>query len=490
MDGHRKADIALDKLLVNPENYRFDPVADQQEAMITMLQRQKDKILNLARDIAQRGLNPMERLIVKEVDGGMYVVLEGNRRITALKLMTNPDELPGNYPYKGVFEGLHDQYKNILPTAVECVIYRADQQDSADRWIELKHTGENQGVGTVSWKTEQKQRFASRHMGQEPKTLQILEFLKENGIDISDLDVTSLERLLGTRGVPQMLGIDFPRKKKFILVEPQETVLQKLRKVVERMSADDFAVGQIYNAPQRVQWIQDVLGLQPAPATPPAGPAVLPAAASIGNAATSTNQATSSPAPTVNVTPPLPAASQSTAASAGTNTLAPSPTPPPPATSAPNTYSTLVDPMKPLPATILPKIVKIYKELQTVYISGQRAAPHAVGALLRILVEITAQEYLEQKHGFREDSGGHFRSTRDPNRTCDELRDKLNYIANNCGLPRNLAQVLRTLVGKQLMTAELNQVMHNTIFTADAAAIKGIWQNFENVFDYLIGEMK
>lgn len=59
MDGHRKADIELDKLLVNPENYRFEIVKDQQEAMLIMLRSQKDKILRLARDVAQRGLNPI-----------------------------------------------------------------------------------------------------------------------------------------------------------------------------------------------------------------------------------------------------------------------------------------------------------------------------------------------------------------------------------------------------------------------------------------------
>jgi hypothetical protein len=144
-----------------------------------------------------------------------------------------------------------------------------------------------------------------------------------------------------------------------------------------------------------------------------------------------------------------------------------------------------------LPATIPPKIIKIYHELKTVHVAGTRqAVPHAVAALLRILVEITAQEYLEQKHGFWLDSGKRFRKRSDPRLTLDELRDKLNYIANNCGLPTNLAQVLKTLLGRQLMTAELNQVMHNTIFLADAAAIKGIWQNFENVFNYLIDEMK
>ena len=79
MDGC-KADIALDKLLVNAENYRFETVNDQQEAMLTMLRSQKDKILNLARDIARRGLSPVERLAVKEAGGDKYIILEGNRR--------------------------------------------------------------------------------------------------------------------------------------------------------------------------------------------------------------------------------------------------------------------------------------------------------------------------------------------------------------------------------------------------------------------------
>ena len=120
MDGHRKADIELDKLLVNPENYRFDPVKDQQEA-----------IIRLARNIAERGLNPTKRLLVKEANG-KYVVLEGNRRITVLKLMSNPHEVPGNYLFKSIFEDLHAKYKDSLPKTIECVVYPEDQQEVAD----------------------------------------------------------------------------------------------------------------------------------------------------------------------------------------------------------------------------------------------------------------------------------------------------------------------------------------------------------------------
>jgi hypothetical protein len=126
-----------------------------------------------------------------------------------------------------------------------------------------------------------------------------------------------------------------------------------------------------------------------------------------------------------------------------------------------------------------------------VHVTGSRQpAPHAVAALLRILVEIAAQEYLMQKHSFEYDSGNHFRKRTDPAKRCDELRDKLYYIANESGLPGNIAQVLRVLLGKQFMTAELNQVMHSTIFTASGTSIKELWQNFEKVFDHLINEMK
>src|SRR5437588_3523367 len=169
------------------------------------------------------------------------------------------------------------------------------------------------------------------------------------------------------------------------------------------MNAKGFSVGEIYKVGDRLAWIQDVLGLQPAPATPPAPPTP-PPAASNGSTSTPPPQPTPSPSPNGGTnTQPSPTTST------GTSTLAPPqpvPTPPPPTPSAPSVYYTLVNPTKLLPATIPDKIVKIYKELQIVHVSGQRgAAPHAVGALLRILVEITAQEYLMQKHGFRHDSG-------------------------------------------------------------------------------------
>lgn len=485
MDGHRKADIKVDKLLVNPENYRFDPVKDQQEAMLVMLRTQKDKILKLARDIAQRGLNPLKRLAVIEVDGGKYVSLEGNRRLTVLKLMSNPTELGGDYPFKGVFEDLHARYKDILPTVVECVVFSADQQDIADSWILLEHTGENQGVGTVPWNSVQKQRFELRHKQKLSSALQVLDLLRANGVDTSGILATNVERLLTTPQVRQALGLDFTNKQ-LVLFEPEADVIQKLKKVVERMKAKGFSVGDIYKVNDRLKWIQDVLGLQAAPATPQPATTPTPApAAANGNAAAPSSQAAASPAPSSAAATPQPAA-----AGAVTSTLMPLQPAPTPAPAAPSVFYTLVNPTKVLPQFVPEKIRIIYRELQTVNVTGQRQAPHAVAALLRILIEITAQEYLMRKQGFQLDGSNVFRNPAEQGKAYDRLDEKLKYIANRCNLPGNVANVLRVLVADQLISTTLNQVMHNTIFRASSTTIKELWQNFERVFDHLIVEMQ
>jgi hypothetical protein len=495
MDRHQKIDIELDKLLVNPENYRFKSVTNQQEAMLTMLKSQDSKIMRLAKDIAAHGLNPTRRLLVKETADGKYVVLEGNRRITAIKLMNNPNEIPGDYRFKSIFEDLNAKYKDDLPTILECVVYPENQQGVADSWVLLEHTGENQGIGTVTWNSMQKQRFEAGHkQTQLSKALQVLELLEVKGINISGVEVTNLERLISTPAVRQELGIDFP-KKKLLLTESEQDVLQKLKKVVQRMSAPTFVVSHIYRANQRLEWIKDVLAQQPPTSNSPVS---IPTSAPVSPASNGSGPASQG------VLPFSSSSNNNTLQSAASNNdvsvslvsqppPSPSPTagpvlPPPPSNS--NNYPTLVNPTKLLPTTAPAKIASVYKELQTVYLFGQRAAPHAVGALLRILVEIIAQEYLMKKHGFKYDSSNAFRNPSEQGKVYSELREKLNYIANKCNLPSPIAQSLRALVSNQLITTTLNQVMHNTIFVADAAMIKGLWTNFEKVFDHLVSEMQ
>ena len=87
--------IPLDKIKLDQENVRFgnDVAQNQREAIKLMLSAPEDakKLLRLAEHIAEHGLDPTELQLVTPDDDGNFIVLEGNRRLTALKLLQRPD---------------------------------------------------------------------------------------------------------------------------------------------------------------------------------------------------------------------------------------------------------------------------------------------------------------------------------------------------------------------------------------------------------------
>jgi len=166
--------IPLSKLTVNIENPRFEMVGNQREAIITMLEDQQDKLVKLAEDIIDNGMNPAELVIVvpHEKLDKQFNVLEGNRRITALKLLSNPELIPEKYKSLLIkFKKLSESFIKHPLEEINCVVF--ENETKAQRWIRLKHTGENDGIGTVTWNAQQKARFEERVEGKSSFALQI-----------------------------------------------------------------------------------------------------------------------------------------------------------------------------------------------------------------------------------------------------------------------------------------------------------------------------
>ncbi|MBK8279613.1 MAG: hypothetical protein IPK94_05605 [Saprospiraceae bacterium] len=90
--------LKLNELLVNTENYRFETVASQKEAIDKMVEDQNDNLFNLAEHVVHNGLNPNDRIEVvpSNHDKAKFIVLEGNRRTITLKLLNNPDLIEGS----------------------------------------------------------------------------------------------------------------------------------------------------------------------------------------------------------------------------------------------------------------------------------------------------------------------------------------------------------------------------------------------------------
>ncbi|WP_347711401.1 hypothetical protein [Olsenella uli] len=214
MNEQRRIDI--EHLIADEENPRFEAVSTEEDALFSILEDQAttsgNKVLNLARDIAANGLNASELLIVSPIEGtDDYRVREGNRRVTAIKLSLDSSRIPAE------FNKLVPQFEKFADAmrahrVVNCCV--CDDEGEIRRLLELRHGGEQDGVGTVKWNAAQKARFSSGGNQQSARALSLVEHLKEDyGQNelwalAARIPPTNLGRFITTPKVRQQLGID------------------------------------------------------------------------------------------------------------------------------------------------------------------------------------------------------------------------------------------------------------------------------------------
>ena len=160
-----------------------------------MIIDQNEKLVNLARDIVESGINPSDLTIVTpdHADSDNYIVLEGNRRVAAIKLLVDPKltDIEKKSPITKSIKELSQNLQKSQFEMLRCVVF--DRRD-ATHWIELKHTGENKGVGIVGWDSESVARF--RHgLGKPSMALQVVEFVKKN-VSLDDATKQNLAKCL------------------------------------------------------------------------------------------------------------------------------------------------------------------------------------------------------------------------------------------------------------------------------------------------------
>jgi len=86
--------VALGKLLLDTENVRIRAdITDQDEILSYLFMH--EEVLDLLRDIARDGYFDNEQPMVVAV-GDKFVVLEGNRRVSSLKALAEPDRIPSH----------------------------------------------------------------------------------------------------------------------------------------------------------------------------------------------------------------------------------------------------------------------------------------------------------------------------------------------------------------------------------------------------------
>ena len=171
-----------------------------------------------------------------------------------------------------------DRAKSALPSELQCVVL---SREDANYWIMLKHTGENEGVGVVTWDGRARHRFR----GASP-ALQAIELIEasdllddETRARLPKIAITNIERVLGTPEARRLLGVEV-RNDRLTLSAPEETALGRLAMVVSDVAHRRVRVSDLDTKNQRVAYAQDVAARPtPLPAKPSSGRSTPAAAA-------------------------------------------------------------------------------------------------------------------------------------------------------------------------------------------------------------------
>lgn len=161
--------IAVRDLFFDPENPRFPPeiASGPTEGLIERFVRD-ERLLEIINSIADQGYFEGEPLLVVPDDRGGYRVIEGNRRLAALKLLTGEIDPPqGRMSIESACASADNR-----PEEVPCLVFKSS--DLILRYLGFRHI-----TGIKSWGSLQKARYLKRMRDQFYSGLEGRELLKQ-----------------------------------------------------------------------------------------------------------------------------------------------------------------------------------------------------------------------------------------------------------------------------------------------------------------------
>ncbi len=446
-------EIPVSDLLLDLENPRLaQGQQSQTEALHAMLRAEGPKTLALTESISEEGVSPGERLLVvpSEQDGGRFVVLEGNRRLVALKILADPTltvAVLTPAQQKNLAKWSTEYRKRGEVEGVECVIFPS--REEANPWIERRHQGEQGGVGIVPWGATEAARFAARRSGKVGPELQVLDFVAQHGqLDeavrekLHNVPITNLDRLIADKAVRDKLGLSIDSDGHVLTKYPVKETLKGLSRVISDLAEGKIKVGDIYTAKLR----QDYLGKfkstdLPTPSKELSTPAPLTGGGGIESLLT---------------TPPGPGKK--------------------PAAPAPKPRATLIPITCKLNVTVA-KIGNIYRELKRLKLEDY---PNAISVLLRVFLELSADAVIEKN-----------KLMTDQQLLGSKLRDKLLRVADHMKSPGKLNEqqvkaVKKAAADQHLIYSSVttfHQYVHNQSFSASPTDLRAAWDSLQFLFE-------
>ncbi|WP_155984437.1 MULTISPECIES: hypothetical protein [unclassified Thioalkalivibrio] len=238
----RRELLPLMDLELDPTNprIRLRANADRRDC-IEQIAEDGDHLVALAKDISAKGLG-LDPIVVEPRDG-MLIVRDGNRRVSCLQMLLNPQLAPERIRRR--IQRAADAA--IVPENVECHV--SEDEYAIREHMHRKHTGEGQGEGHRDWKTVEQARWEidNGFPCDDETAACLMRYAEDKDIAAiaPDLPITTLTRFLNNQRI-QQIGFDglSAQVRPPQLNQDERVVVKRVCKIIEDLKTKHISVSR------------------------------------------------------------------------------------------------------------------------------------------------------------------------------------------------------------------------------------------------------
>lgn len=237
-------DLAVVDLRVNQANDRHGEVGSEDLAVAELFRLHDVQMRNLAADIAEVGVVYDPPLVMPANDG--FVVFDGNRRITCLKLLLDPARAP-TADLRSHFTRLRDGAREVIPDRLTCQVER--DRNLIDSILFRRHTGSRRGVGQLGWNDRAKLNFVERtgQGGGINVAAEVERLLADaDRLPRGNIPWSTLTRLLSSEEFRNRAGISTAGRR-FRLTHEHGAVTDALHRITSDLANQVVTLGDLWN---------------------------------------------------------------------------------------------------------------------------------------------------------------------------------------------------------------------------------------------------
>ncbi len=253
-----KLELDIDDLLLDLHNPRLGHVNSQSEALTAIIELDSRHFKTMMDSIKLHGLDPGDSFYILGEEGlEDYVVVDGNRRLAALKVLHEPNMLQATAVAEAVRTKLAKAalgFDRKLISSVSCVLF--DDRSVADDWILRRHGRGMEGEARIPWGSLEIQRFQK-----DQTVLDVIDFVAKNSTFTNDrwgqirASIESkpsvLKRLVDSKALKTLLGLSINEvegeRQPSFTADPN-TALNVLSKIFEDIADGDLDTRTINKA--------------------------------------------------------------------------------------------------------------------------------------------------------------------------------------------------------------------------------------------------